>query len=50
MTEKKKYITVKEYAKKHNVSIKTVYNRIENQKIPKSKVKKVLNTTLIEVY
>jgi len=50
MTEKKKYVTVKEYAAKHNVSVKTVYNRIEKEKIPKSKVKKILNTTLIEVY
>ena len=42
-----KYITVKDYAEKHNVSLKTVYNRIESGKIPKERIRKVLNITLI---
>jgi len=42
-----KYITVKEYAKKYGVTVKTVYNRIDRGDIPKGKIKKVLSTMLI---
>ena len=48
MTESK-YITVKEYSKRFGVSLKTVYNHIESEKIHPSKIKKVLGTTLIRV-
>lgn len=43
------YITVKEYALKHEMNLKTVYNHISSEKIPKDRIKKVLNTTLIKV-
>ena len=42
------YVTVSEYAEIHGITKKTVYNRIKSGEIPKSKIKKVLNTTLIE--
>ena len=45
MTEK--YLTVKNYATKHGVTEKTVYNWIDSGKITKQSVKKVLNTTLV---
>ena len=44
-----KYITVKDYAEKYNVSVKTVYNWIEKGMIPKNRIKTVLNITLIRV-
>jgi hypothetical protein len=44
-----KYITVKEYAERHSISVKTVYNQIDSGKIDKKRVKKVLNITLIKV-
>ena len=40
------YITVKDYAKKHGISLKTVYNKIDRGEL---KTKKVLSTTLIQV-
>jgi hypothetical protein len=43
------YMTVKDYADKNNKSEKTIYNWIASEKIPKDRVKKVLNTTLIKV-
>ena len=43
------YITVKQYADKYNISLKTVYNWIDSGKISKTRIKKVLNTTLIEM-
>jgi hypothetical protein len=43
-----KYLTVKDYASKYNITKKTVYNRIESGVIDKSRVKKVLNQTLIK--
>lgn len=42
------YVTIKEYAMLNGISVKTVYNRIESGVIPKDKIKKVLNTTLIK--
>ena len=44
-----KYITVNDYAKKMDVSIKTVYNWMESGKINKNRIKKILNITLIKV-
>ena len=44
-----KYIPVKEYAEKNNLNLKTVYNHINSGKIPKERIKKVLNITLIKV-
>jgi len=41
-----KYMTVKEYAEKYCISLKTVYNKIERGEL---KIRKVLNTTLIQV-
>ena len=46
---KEKYMTVKDYADRYDVTIKTVYNWIEAGRIPKVNVKKVLNVTLIKV-
>jgi predicted DNA-binding transcriptional regulator AlpA len=43
-----KYLTIKDYALKHGLTIKTVYNHIEAGKITKDKIKKVLNVTLIK--
>jgi len=47
MTENK-FLPVKEYAEKHNMNLKTVYNHIKSGKIPKERIRKVLNTTLIK--
>ncbi len=44
-----KWITVKDYADRNNITEKTVYNRIKSESIPKHRVKKVLNTILIKV-
>lgn len=44
-----KYITVKEYAERNGLNLKTVYNHINTEKIPKERIKKVLNTTLIRL-
>lgn len=44
-----KYITVKEYAILNGMNLKTVYNHIHSERIPKERVKRVLNTTLIKV-
>ena len=44
-----KYMTVRDYAKKHDVTIKTVYNWIESGRIPKDGIKRVLNVTLVRV-
>ena len=46
---KQKYIPVKDYAAKIGVSVKTIYNWIDSGKIPKSRTKKILSTTLIAV-
>lgn len=43
------YITVKDYADRNDITEKTVYNRIKSESIPKDRIKKVLNTTLIKV-
>jgi len=45
----KKYITIKDYAEKEGITVKTVYNRIEKGIIPKNRIKKVLNIQLIRV-
>lgn len=42
------YLTVTDYANFANISEKTVYNWIESGKIPKEKIKTVLNITLIK--
>jgi len=44
-----KYITIKDYAEKKGVAVKTVYNRIRLGTISKDRIKKVLNVTLIKV-
>ena len=44
-----KYITVKQYADNNGLSLKTAYNHISSGKIPKDRLKTVLNTTLIKV-
>ena len=44
-----KYMTVREYADKYGISLKTVYNQIGSGKIPKERVKIILSTTLIKV-
>lgn len=49
MKEETKYKTVKDYADKIGKTEKTVYNWIESGKIPKERIKKVLNITLIRV-
>jgi predicted DNA-binding transcriptional regulator AlpA len=46
---KERYIPIKDYATKMNVSVKTVYNWIDSGKIPKKNIKKVLSTTLIKL-
>lgn len=43
---KGKYLTVKDYADKHGITVQTVYNKIKNKEL---ETKKVLNTTLIKV-
>lgn len=45
----KKYITIKDYADREKITVKTVYNRIEKGIIPKDRIKKVLNIQLIRV-
>ena len=47
--DEEKYITIKDYADKKSISVKTVYNRIEKGIIPKNKIKTVLNIRLIKV-
>ena len=44
-----RYITVKDYAKRKNIAVKTVYNRIESGVIPKDQIKTVLGIKLIKV-
>ena len=43
------YKTVRDYADHYKVTEKTIYNWIDSGKIPRSRVKKVLNITLIKV-
>lgn len=47
MEVKEKYYTIKEYAKLKGFNLKTLYNHINSGKIPKDRIKKVLNVTLI---
>lgn len=42
------FITIKDYSDKYGVSVKTVHNWIKNGRIPKEKIKKVLNVTLVK--
>jgi predicted DNA-binding transcriptional regulator AlpA len=42
------YLTVSDYATFANVTEKTIYNWIDSGKIPKDKIKTVLNITLIK--
>lgn len=44
-----KFITIKDYADRNGVTLKTVYNRINNGTIPKESIKKLFHHTLIKV-
>ena len=46
MNKKSIYMTVKEYASKHGITVQTVYNKIKNKEL---ETNTLLSTTLVKV-
>ncbi len=46
MENKPKYVTVKDYAIKHGITVQTVYNKIKNKEL---ETKVILHTTLVKL-